>query len=238
MFIDLFNRLSITLPIALVEELETHNKKQKDQIYFLRLMEFEEIIELADFISEIEVFQDIIPLWTDNNSNYVGLHIQGACKYRVSYINHEKTDLSPGFRSISSFITELEQHPNFDWHELKKDYPSESEISRTEIDEDLSCIEELNTLISSNPLINDDIRCQYIFSIMALTPKRYLDSLIKYLDDEDMYVQERACEIIGFHRYIPAREKLIEVSKNGMHNGKLAAKRALSRIRGKQKEEI
>ncbi|MGG3510128.1 HEAT repeat domain-containing protein [Paenibacillus lautus] len=237
MFIDLFNRLSITLPIVLVEELETHNKKQKDQIYFLRLMEFEEIIELADFMSEIEVYQDIIPLWTDDNSNYIGLHIQGACKYRISYINHEEADLSPGFRSISSFITKLELHPNSDWDELKKDYPSEIEISSTEIDEDLSCIDELNNLISSNQLINDDIRCQYIFSIMALTPKGYLNSLIKYLDDEDMYVQERACEIIGFHRYIPAKEKLIEISINGMHNGKLAAKRALARIRELLKEE-
>ncbi|MGG4341710.1 HEAT repeat domain-containing protein [Paenibacillus lautus] len=238
MFIDLFNRLSITLPTVLVEELETHNKKQKDQIYFLRLLEFDEIIELADFMSEIKVYQDIIPLWTDDNSNYIGLHIQGACKYRISYINHEETDLSPGFRSISSFITKLEQHPNFDWDELKKDYPSEKENSSTEIDEDLSCIEELNNLISSNQLINDDIRCQYIFSIMALTPKRYLDSLIKYLDDEDMYVQERACEIIGFHRYIPAREKLKDLSINGMHNGKLAAKRALASIREKLNEEI
>lgn len=44
-------------------------------------------------------------------------------------------------------------------------------------------------------------------------------------------VQERACEIIGFHRYTPTREKLIEVSKDGMHKGKLAAKRALVRMR-------
>ncbi|MCG7409428.1 HEAT repeat domain-containing protein [Paenibacillus sp. ACRRX] len=231
MFIDLFNRFSITLPIRLVEELETHSKQQKDQKYFLRLMEFDEIIETADFMSEMEVYQDIIPLWTDDHSNYIGLHFQGACKYRISYINHEETDLSPSFRSISSFITKLEQHPNLDWDELKKDYPSEIEFSNTELAEDSICIEELNKLISSNELINDDVRCQYIFSIMALTPKRDLDSLIKYLDDEDMYVQERACEIIGFHRYIPAKEKLTEVSKNGMHNGKLAATIALSRIR-------
>lgn len=238
MFIDLLKKLNITLPVELVEELETHKKKQKDQIFFLRLMDSDEIIEVAEFMSEIEVYQDIIPLWTDDNSNYIGVYIQGASKYRICYINHEETDLSPGFRSISSFITKLGLHPNFDWDELEKDYPSEIEISSTEMDEDLSCIDELNNLISSNQLENDDIRCQYIFSIMALTPIKHLESLIKYLDDEDMYVQEKACEIIGFHRYIPAREKLLEVSKNGMHNGKLAAKRALARIREKQKEEI
>lgn len=231
MFIDLFKRLSVTLPIELVEELETHYKRQKEQKFFLRLMELDEIVELTDFMSKMEVYQDIIPLWTDDNSNYIGLYIQGACKYRISYINHEETDLSPGFRYISSFITKLELHPNLDWDELKKDYPSGIEISSTEIDEDLRSIDKLNNLKSSNQLINDDIRCQYILSIMALTPKRYLDTLIQYLDDEDMYVQERACEIIGFHRYNLAREKLLEVSINGMHNGKLAAKRALERIR-------
>ncbi|MDR6726906.1 hypothetical protein J2W91_005431 [Paenibacillus amylolyticus] len=231
MFIELFNRLSITLPIVLIEELETHYKKQKDQDYLLRLMEFEEVIEMAELLSEMKVYQDIIPLWTDDHSNYIGLKVQGACKYRINYIDHEETDVSPGFRSVRSFIAELEQHPSFYWDELKKDYPSDIEISDAEMDEDLRCIDELNKLISSNPLIDDDIRCQYIFSIMALTPKRNLDSLIPYLDDEDMYVQERACEILGFHRYLPARDKLIEVSTNGMHNGKLAAKRALARIR-------
>ncbi|MFD0715002.1 hypothetical protein [Paenibacillus sp. GCM10027626] len=89
----------------------------------------------------------------------------------------------------------------------------------------------MNKLISSDEQINDEIRCQYIFSIMALTPKTHLDSIVDYLNDEDMYVQERACEIIGFHRYIPAREKLIEVSTTGMHNGKFAAKRALARMK-------
>ncbi|MEY8744400.1 HEAT repeat domain-containing protein [Bacillales bacterium AN1005] len=201
-------------------------------------MEIEEVIEMADFMSEMEVYQGIIPLWTDDHSNYIGLQVQGACQYRISYINHEETDVSPGFRSVQSFISKLEQHPSYDWDELNKDYPSDIEISHAEMDEDLRCIDELNKFISSNQQIDDDIRCQYIFSIMALTPKRNLDSLIKYLDDEDMYVQERACEILGFHRYIPARDKLVEVSTNGMHNGKLAAKRALARIREEAEEHF
>lgn len=89
-------------------------------------------------------------------------------------------------------------------------------------------------MIASSPSIKDDTRCQYMVSIMALTPKGYLDSLFNYLDDEDMFVQERACEIFGFHGYMPAREKLIEVSKNGMHNGKLAVKRALAITENRQ----
>ncbi|WP_245596186.1 HEAT repeat domain-containing protein [Paenibacillus taiwanensis] len=214
-----------------MEALEAHNKQQQTQTYLLRLMTFDEIIETADFMSSIEVYQNVVPLWTDDHSNYIGLHFQGACKYKISYINHEETDLAPCYRNISSFLSTLELHPDYDWYDLKKDYPSDAESSHSELADDSDCIDALNHLINSNSLISDEIRCQYIFSIMALTPKRYIDSLMKYLDDDDMYVQERACEIIGFHKYAPAREKLIEVSINGMHNGKLAAKRALANLR-------
>ncbi|RJG25253.1 LacI family transcriptional regulator [Paenibacillus thiaminolyticus] len=46
-----------------------------------------------------------------------------------------------------------------------------------------------------------------------------------------MYVQERACEILGYHRHVPAKEKLWEIAQSGMANGRQAAKGALARIR-------
>lgn len=238
MLTELSAKFGITLPASLVEELEAHSRKQKEQSFFLRLMNIDEIVEVADFVSEMEVYQDILPLWTDDHSNYIGLYVGGACKYRICYINHEETDVSPAFRSIASFIQRMELYPDLDWHELRKDYPSEAESGTAEMDEDLTCIAELELFLASNPSISDDVRCQSIFSIMALTPKSHLDSLLVYLEDEDMFVQERACEIFGFHCYMPAREQLIEVSNNGMHNGKLAAKNALAKIREKQAKDL
>lgn len=229
-FKELFNRLSIIMPYDLIDVLESHKVKQNASDFSFRLMNLEEIIELIEFMSSIEVYHNIIPLWTDDNSNYVGVYYQGPLKYRVCYIDHEETDISPGFRSLSAFIYSLEQDPDFDWDELKKDYPTEAEINIQDLRDDENCINDLNNLLTSARL-NDDLRCQIIFSLMAVTPKIHLHFLVKYLDDEDMYVQERACEILGYHRYIPAKDKLIEVSEFGMHNGKLAAKKALSRIR-------
>ncbi|MFD0715003.1 hypothetical protein [Paenibacillus sp. GCM10027626] len=120
MIMDLFKKLTIIIPDDVLEKLEIHSKNQKVQEFYFRLMELEEILETTDFLSSIEVYQNIIPLWTDDNSNYIGFHFQGACTYKISYLNHEETDLSPGFRSINSFITELELHPNLDWDELGK----------------------------------------------------------------------------------------------------------------------
>ncbi|MGQ3479107.1 LacI family transcriptional regulator [Paenibacillus sp. TY11] len=51
---------------------------------------------------------------------------------------------------------------------------------------------------------------------------------------EDMYVQERACVLLGHHRYEPATESLKEVVEHGMPNGKPAARKALSMIRSRQ----
>ncbi|HDR7947437.1 TPA: LacI family transcriptional regulator [Bacillus toyonensis] len=46
-----------------------------------------------------------------------------------------------------------------------------------------------------------------------------------------MWVQERAAEILGFHRYVPASEKLNWVKEHGQHNGKMVAELALKRIK-------
>ncbi|BCC09470.1 hypothetical protein BCM0060_p2136 (plasmid) [Bacillus cereus] len=82
-----------------------------------------------------------------------------------------------------------------------------------------------------NPELDEEKRTQYLFSIMALTPYTQLHEIIPLLEDSDMWVQERAAEILGFHRYAPAREKLNWVKEHGQHNEKMAAELALKRIR-------
>lgn len=229
---NLLKKWNEDLPDDIIDALKSHVIKQQDNDFYLRIMNTDETTELMEFMSDIEEFQNIIPLWTDDNSNYVGFYYQGPIKYRVCYVSHEETDLSPAFRSLHTFIAALEQNADLDWDELTKEYPTGSEANLQDIDADVQCIQELNQwLFSDQP--NDDPRCQMMFSIMALTPANQLDTLIPFLDDEDMYVQERACEILGYHRYLPAYDKLVEVSQNGMPNGRMAAKKVLSNMRNR-----
>ncbi|MGQ4670131.1 LacI family transcriptional regulator [Bacillus toyonensis] len=51
-----------------------------------------------------------------------------------------------------------------------------------------------------------------------------------------MWVQERAAEILGFHRYVPASEKLNWVKEHGQHNGKMVAELALKKNKNGMKE--
>jgi len=54
-----------------------------------------------------------------------------------------------------------------------------------------------------------------------------------FLDDEDMYVQERAIQLLGQHRHAPARDRLVALVKTAMPNGQEAAKAALKAMRRK-----
>ncbi|MCM3701384.1 HEAT repeat domain-containing protein [Paenibacillus macerans] len=229
-FSDIFKSLNIVMPGEVLGQLNGHFLLQEEKEFYLRMLSHDEIAELHQFMSDMdEIFQSMIPIWTDDNSNYVGIYFKGPLSYRVCYLNHEETDLSPAFRSAGSFIAALEQNPNHDWDDLKKDYPQDQNNNNESSVADLQSIEQINHMLQT-PALDDDVRSQYIYSVLALTPYNHLDTLLKFLDDEDMYVQERACDILGYHKYLPAREKLRELLEHGMHNGRLAAKRALARL--------
>lgn len=228
-FHEIFKSLNIALPEEITESLNEHSRIQKARDYILRLLNQEEMAEMLEFMSDLDGFQDLIPVWTDDNSNYVCIYGRGPLSHRVCYMNHEETDLSPGFRSVGSFLAALETDPQNDWDDLQKDYPSKQSENIDWIAADLASIGQINLILQESDL-DDEVRCQHIYSLMSLTPYNELHTLLCYLDDEDMYVQERACDIFGYHRYLPAKEKLQEVLEQGMHNGKSAAKRALARI--------
>lgn len=229
---ELLASLDNPLPEKVLSRLVAHYNDQERQDYYLKALQAEEFREMLAYMEGIEVYQGIVPLWTDGHSNYIGLYVKGPLKYRVCYISHEETDVSPAFRSVESFVEVLDKQRDADWVELTKDYPvsGSAGLNPEQHAADMKSINELQALMDE-PELDDDQRCQYLFSLMALTPYSRLDALLPCLADEDMFVQERACEIMGFHRYKPAYEKLKEVAEHGTHNGKMAAKRALSQIK-------
>ncbi len=196
----------------------------------LRPLSTEEITEMISVLQGMTGFEELLPLWTNDHSDYIGVYASRILRGKVCHISHEETDLSPGFRSVETFLTAVQQYPEQDWEELTKDYPTGQELSQQEEVEDIQCLSGLLLQIEREET-DEEERCMLLHSVMALTPISRLDSLLPYLDDEDMYVQERACDVLGHHRYEPAKEKLEVVAKQGTHNGKSAAARALSRIR-------
>ena len=232
---DLFNQISTLLNISIPQEVMNafdnpiYMKHKND--YLIRLLSIEEVTEMYLYLNEDVNISEVLPLWTDDSSNYVGVYMFGPQTGKVCFINHEEIDLSPVYPNVHTFIKILLENSESDWYELPTHYPlSKDHTDELQVKQDVQAIKELKNLLK-NPELDEDKRTQYLFSIMAITPYTQLDEIIPLLEDSNMWVQERAAEILGFHRYLPAKEKLNWVKEHGQYNGKMAAELALKRIR-------
>lgn len=188
-----------------------------------------DFIEMEGVLRGQSVYENIIPIMTDNNSNYIGLYIDGILKEKVCYLNHEENSLEPKFKSITNLVDAIIANPKcWDLEELPEtafDYPN---VNHSDLDND-KIIEGL--IDEYDSAIDNDITIQRAFCIMALTSVDKLETIYHFLDNDDMYIQERAIEIFGFHRCKFAREKIKELQNTAKHNGKTAAVIASKRIR-------
>jgi len=165
--------------------------------------------------------------WTDDQSNYAGAFLAYPMSDRVFFLNHDEPDTSPRFRSIESFLVALlaGARSSADWFDLPTEYP------RTRS----GPIQETDDLLATHLLDGLDTRPEQekaqvsMYALNVLSPNR-LDLVLPFLRSEDMWVQERACQILGAWNCTAAVDELVRVAHGGMHNGKVAAVLALKRI--------
>ncbi|ASA21187.1 SMI1/KNR4 family protein [Paenibacillus donghaensis] len=231
---------SMSLSQELIHMLELHRASRQglDQVdddtnevnECFRCMTDGEVAEMLGLFAAMEVYQDIVPFWTDDQSNYIGIYGRGPLACRVCHISHEETDVAPAYRNVESLIAELEQHPEAEWEELSKDYPALTPAETAVEEADLAAVRELeHQLEVKQP--DDDVRCQWINSILAVMPRANAAELLKYLNDEDMFVQEWTAELMGLYGLQEAEAPLQELSLSGIPNAAPAATRALVAIR-------
>lgn len=225
-------KLGIEAPGNIDEDILNYQNVCKLSKFDMRTMTLSEIEELFYLLKNNLLFKDLVPLFTDDNSNYAAVYVAGAMKGKICYLDHEETDISPVFRSINSFVQAIRLNPELGWYDMPKDYPvflEESDVEQSS--DDWAVVEQIKDFIDHENEMDDDYRTNLLFCIMGLTPKTHLDKIIQYLYDEDMWVQERACKILGDHKYKPAEGHLEKIMEDGMHNSRLAAKKALNEIR-------
>lgn len=191
----------------------------------------DEFDEMRKYFGDFPVYQFLVPLLTDNNSNYYCLYVDGPLKNMTCYLNHEELDLAPRFRSLASFLDAVADYPHRfgtdDFEARFFDFPSR-EVSPNYA-QDQEIISVLYQMLAA--ATDDDQRTQTAFALMALASPADLEAVIyPFLDDEDMYVQERAIRLLGFHAYKPAAAKLKALTTNAHPNGRLAARIALQKI--------
>lgn len=69
-----------------------------------------------------EDYENVLPMMTDDNSNYLCVYYKGDDKGKVCHLSHDEIDLTPRFKSIESLIHVIKANPEaWDFEELPEE---------------------------------------------------------------------------------------------------------------------
>lgn len=225
--------LAKSLDCALPQDLRAlylhHNGMSERGDLPFRLMTTKEVAKTyRKFRGEEFVSEAIRFFWTDDESNYAALYVSGPAAGRVCVFDHEEADFSPLFRSLGSFyqaLIEAAARGQDAYEMLETPGGQEPEGTPEEQAADLALAGLFFALHAAE--VDPDIRQRHAFAGMQLLPKSESHRLLEWLRAEDMWVQERACTLLGRRGYTAAIPALAEVARSGKHNGRVAALLAL-----------
>jgi hypothetical protein len=95
-----------SIPGSAIAQLTTF--EPRDGLSGLDELEFK---QMQEYFGSFPVYQFLVPLLTDCNSNYWCLYVGGPLKNMICYVSHEEVDLAPRFRSLASFLAALKRRP-------------------------------------------------------------------------------------------------------------------------------
>ncbi len=225
----------VDLPHELIALFQHHNGSDADCYLPMRLLPIEEVIETTKELRSIpelvgnKSFQPVF-CWTDDNSNYAGIFVDTELSGRVFILDHDDCPAIPAFRSVRSYYEQLliVRKSDQDWYELTRDYPSLNADDVTfESEADTALARNYLDLYLSGDPENDSI---WAFYAMALSGFKDSELIMQLLDSSNMWVQERACKLLGQRRCVAAIPRLRDVALNGMHNGRSASVLALKNM--------
>jgi len=181
--------------------------------------------------------------WTDDNSNYAALYLSGPLVGKVCYLDHEEPDLSPVYRSLGSFLGELRSATitRTNWYDMPTDYfvpinyylhGGGNPLPSTDADmnDDRAVADILRSQLKELWAADSDEHRFLCFAIMGLTPPPAMGSIVEFLHDEDMWIEARAADALGIHKYSGAVDLLADLALRGAGNGVISAINALGRI--------
>lgn len=209
----------------------------------MRLMTADEVIEAHDGIRQFVPLRGSAPFWRGGNGEFAAVYLTGPLTGRVYIFDYDGRNDSVSFRSVNSFVDSLNAGAaeGADWFDLQADYYVFNEyfirgagVCKPATEEELASDSEaaaaLRAEYASAAIEDERDDHHYALNIMGLTPPLKTVSILDFLDSNDMWIQERACQIMGHRRYEPVIEKLGTIARGGTTNGRGAAIDALGRI--------
>lgn len=83
----------------------------------------EDLDGMLDFFRQYpDDFEEILPIITDGNSNYLCVYYKGTFSGQVCYLSHNGMNLSPQYNDITHLITVIHAHPEaWDFMDIQGD---------------------------------------------------------------------------------------------------------------------
>lgn len=227
---ELGHVLGVALPSTIRAIYEDHRIEEPGFGRCLRLLSPTEagrtIVALREFGVPFED-QELGTFWTDDNSNYAGVFASGPPAGRLFKVDHDETSPEPCWRSVESFYDSLldARDAGVDWSEMETDYPrGPADVSSA----DDALASRLFTVRQDQP--DSPVGERAAYQALALSSATHAEQVMSLMQSDDMWVQERAVQILGHWRWEPAVAGIVDVVRNGQHNGRIAGILTLKRI--------
>lgn len=177
-----------------------------------RLMSYEEAAAQNILLSNLDYFdQTEAVFWSDDDSNFIGLHLESPLAGMVFFWDHEDPTKIPRYRSTANFLRALleaarhnrdvsdedEDDPITYFFQMPTDFPK----LRPDSEHDSADLAAAQIYIERYKQETDlKKRRQHAFIAMNLLPFDSREPLVMFADDHDMHVQAKAIELFGLRR--------------------------------------
>ena len=177
------------------------------------LMQEDEFATTQECLSAYSLGAELLPIFTNNESDFVGVYTMGLLKGKVALVIHDALDFTPAFSSIQSFLKVIEQYNFDDWYNIPKtdcDYPIKEENQA-----EPNLLKECWKQIEANQFSSSEEKILICKMAISLTPPSQLDKLLVFLKSpftdkpEHREIVEWAMYCLGVtHQYIPAKDPI------------------------------
>ena len=173
------------------------------------------------WIAQYNLDFELLPLFSNQESDFVAIYTTGFLKDKVVIIRHDEGVFAPQFRSLDSFLKAYEkaamQADFYDWEDIEVyDYPITEEKQA-----EPAIWQECWQRIEANHFTSDVQKEAIQTMAIWLTPPSQLDTLLPFVQKEtafkeSLFVITYAIDTLGItHQYEPARPLIAELLKTG-----------------------
>ena len=175
------------------------------------------------WIAQYNLDFELLPLFSNQESDFVAIYTTGFLKDKVVIIRHDEGVFAPQFRSLDSFLKAYEkaamQADFYDWEDIEVydyDYPiTEEEQAEPVVLQE--CWQRIKAANFTSDVQKEAIQTMAIW----LTPPSQLDTLLPFVQKEtafkeSLFVITYAIDTLGItYQYEPARPLIAELLKTG-----------------------